>query len=168
MPPGSLRASATSTSPVGSTWIQRGCFRPAANALTLSPEAAVGVWPWDHPLAVGIFRVGMPCDLAAGITGALPKAGLGSPSFRCRTRIATAPISATICAIMPEKLMGFLQGRAIYPHWCTLALPRRISRQQSQGDQCSASYLCYTTCPAAQPDDQAHWKLYPPSQPVTS
>lgn len=24
------------------------------------------------------------------------------------------------------------------------------------------------TCPATQPDDQAHWKLYPPSQPVTS
>ena len=26
----------------------------------------------------------------------------------------------------------------------------------------------YTACPATQPEDHAHWKLYPPSQPVTS
>lgn len=26
----------------------------------------------------------------------------------------------------------------------------------------------YTTCPAAQAEDHAHWKLYPPSHPVTS
>ena len=29
--------------------------------------------------------------------------------------------------------------------------------------------LCYhAVCPAANPEDQAHWKLYPPKGPVTS
>ena len=70
MPPGTLSASATSTSPLGSTWIQRGCLRPAAKALTLSPGAATGVWPGAQPLAVGILSVGMaPCGFAAGIAG---------------------------------------------------------------------------------------------------
>ncbi len=61
--------------PLGSTWIQRGCFKPVANALTLSPGAATGIRPSLHPLAVGILSVGIPCGLAAGTTGALPQAG---------------------------------------------------------------------------------------------
>ena len=64
---------------MGSTWIQRGCFRPVANALTLSPGAATGICPSLHPLAVGILSVGrLPCGFAAGTTGALPQAGSGA------------------------------------------------------------------------------------------
>src|ERR1700748_1912328 len=96
------------TSPLGSTLIQRGCFRPVANALTLSPGAATGICPSVHPLAVGIFSVGIaPCGFAAGTTGALPQAGSGETPCDRRHRTAAAPISATIRAKMPDKLMQF-------------------------------------------------------------
>src|SRR4029077_8851333 len=76
MGPGRNRASAVSTSPLGSSCIQRGCLRPAANALTLSPGAAIGVCPCAQPLAVGILSVGMlPWGFAGGIAGVLPNAG---------------------------------------------------------------------------------------------
>src|SRR6185369_7895352 len=107
IPPGRNRASATVTSPLGSTWIQRGCLRPvAAKALTLSPGAATGVCPGDQPLAVGIFSVGMlPCGLAVGIAGLLPTAGSeGTPCSR-RQAIAVAPTCATTRANMSEKPM---------------------------------------------------------------
>src|SRR5262249_4859085 len=95
------------TSPLGSRWIQRGCLRPAAKALTLSPGAATGVWPAVHPRAVGILSVGMlPCGLAAGITGALPRAGvLGVPCSR-RQNTVPAPTSATPRAKTSEKLIA--------------------------------------------------------------
>ena len=84
-----------STSPLGSTWIQRGCSRPVANALTFSPGAATGVCPWAHPWAVGILSVGMlPCGLAAGIAGALPQAGSGAPPVSRRDSSAAPPTSA--------------------------------------------------------------------------
>ena len=47
---GVISASAVSTSPFGSTQIHRGCLRPVAKALTLSPAAAFGVWPAGQPL----------------------------------------------------------------------------------------------------------------------
>src|SRR5579859_7598817 len=89
--------SATSTSPLGSTLIQRGWSRPVAKALTLSPGAATGISPLLHPWAVGILSVGIaPCGFAEGTTGALPQAGSGwSPCDR-RHSTALAPISATI------------------------------------------------------------------------
>ncbi len=91
---------------MGSTLIQRGCFRPVANALTLSPGAATGVCPSVQPLAVGILSVGMlPCGFAAGTTGALPQAGSGAPPCSRRHSSAAAPISATIRAKIPDKLM---------------------------------------------------------------
>src|SRR4051812_35618346 len=109
MPPGALSASATSTSPFGRAWIQRGCFRPAAKALTWSPGAATGVCPAAHPFAVGIFSVGMlPWGFAGGIAGVLPKAGAFGPSCRCRKWIAPAPTSATTRAKMPDKLISVL------------------------------------------------------------
>src|SRR5688572_22791795 len=45
---GSVAASATSTSPLGSTCSQRGCLRPCANACTANPWAALGVAPFGH------------------------------------------------------------------------------------------------------------------------
>src|SRR5690349_551736 len=95
------------TSPLGSRWIQRGCLRPVAKALTLSPEAATGVWPAVHPLAVGILSVGMlPCGFAAGMTGASPTAcTLGVPCSRRQATVA-APTTATPRAKTSEKLIA--------------------------------------------------------------
>ena len=73
--------SATSTSPLGRTSIQRGWSSPEAKALTASPGAVSGTWPGSHPLAVGIFSVMMPCRLASGMVGAVPTAcTLGAPN----------------------------------------------------------------------------------------
>src|SRR5882724_3980642 len=103
MGPGRNSASATVTSPLGSTLIQRGCFRPVANALTLRPGAATGVCPSVHPLAVGILSVGMlPWAFAAGTTGELPQAGSGAVPYDRRQSSAAAPISATMRAKIPD------------------------------------------------------------------
>ena len=76
-----------------------------AKALTLSPGAAIGVWPGLQPRAVGIFSVGMlPCGLAAGIAGALPHAGSGEPPVSRRIWSAAPPITATPRAKRVEKL----------------------------------------------------------------
>src|SRR5580698_7220877 len=104
-PLGVFDDSATSTSPLGRTWIQRGCFKPVANALTFNPAAATGVCPGAHPWAVGILRVGMaPCGLASGIAGALPHAGTGEPCVNCRDTRAAPPTSATKRANTSMKL----------------------------------------------------------------
>src|SRR5579863_8164675 len=102
---GTFVDSAISTSPFGSTLIQRGCLSPVANALTLRPGAANGVWPSDHPLAVGILSVGMaPCGLAAGIAGLLPQAGSGEPCVSRRNCNAVPPTTATTREKTAEKL----------------------------------------------------------------
>src|ERR1700722_19215473 len=109
---GTFEDSATSTSPLGNTWIQRGCSRPVANALTLSPGAASGVWPGLQPWAVGILRVGiLPCGLAGGIAGELPQAGSGEPWVNWRDTRAAPPTSATARAKTSEKL------KALFPMW---------------------------------------------------
>ncbi|HEY4045124.1 MAG TPA: hypothetical protein VGM32_25215, partial [Rhodopila sp.] len=101
---GTFVDSAVSTSPLGSTWIQRGCRRLVANALTLSPGAAVGVCPGAHPLAVGILSVGiLPCGLAGGIVGVVPQAGCCTPAVRRRSRSAESPINATTDAKMSDE-----------------------------------------------------------------
>src|SRR4029450_6810302 len=99
-------ASAMRTSPLGSTLIQRGWSRSFANALTLSPGAAVGFCPSLQPCAVGILRVGMaPCGLAVGIAGGLPQAALGWAPCSRRHSSAAAPTSATKRAKILEKLI---------------------------------------------------------------
>ena len=96
--------SATSTSPFGSTSIQRGCCSPVANALTFSPGAATGVCPTVHPFAVGILSVGiLPCDFAAGMAGASPQAGSGKPVVNRRDTSAAPPTTATTRAKTSEK-----------------------------------------------------------------
>ena len=64
---GSVADSETSTSPFGSTYIQRGCFRPRANALTVRPSAARGVDPSGQGSAVAHLIVGsqLCCGRAA-------------------------------------------------------------------------------------------------------
>ena len=111
---GTFEDSATSTSPLGNAWIHRGCFRPVANALTLSPGAATGVCPSVQPLAVGILSVGMlPCGLASGIVGAEPHAGSGEPCVNRRIWSAAPPIRATPRAKTVEKL------NALFPWYYT-------------------------------------------------
>src|SRR5271154_3322025 len=102
---GTLVDSATSTSPLGSTLIQRGCFKPVANALTLSPAATTGIWPRSQPRAVGILSVGkVPCGFAAGTAGALPQAGAGAVPCSLRHQSAALPINATISAKILDTL----------------------------------------------------------------
>ena len=48
-----------------------------------------------------------PCGFAGGTTGALPQAASVRTPCSFRHWSAAAPISATICAKMPDKLMAF-------------------------------------------------------------
>jgi hypothetical protein len=114
---GTFEDSATRTSPFRNTWIQRGCFRPAANALTLSPGAATGVSPSAQLWAVGIVSVRiLPCRLASGIVGAAPHAGSGEPCVNCRDTRAAPPTSATTREKTAEKLNSlFPWSNAVEP-----------------------------------------------------
>src|SRR5882724_8421855 len=135
---GRNRAWATVTSPLGSTWIQRGCLRPVANALTLSPGAATGVCPGAQPLAVGILSVGMlPCGLAAGIAGVLPTAASSAPLCSRRHRIAAAPISATSFAKMLDTLMTFLPLMARMLSRIHLKEPPRVCHPRDGAKRCT-------------------------------
>jgi len=70
----------------------------------VSPAPATGVFPSDHPLAVGILSVGiLPCGFAAGIAGELPQAASCEPSVSRRISSAVPPVSATTRAKMSEK-----------------------------------------------------------------
>src|SRR5215510_14053904 len=46
---GGAFVSATSTSPLGRTYNQRGWSSPVANAVTAAPGAACGAWPLGQP-----------------------------------------------------------------------------------------------------------------------
>src|SRR5688572_31764414 len=67
-----LALSATSTSPLGSTYSQRGCFRSFANADTDVPGAATGLAPSGQPLAGAMSTVGISVLLGAGSLGSGP------------------------------------------------------------------------------------------------
>src|SRR5271163_1256319 len=108
--------SATRTSPLGSTSIQRGWSRLRANALTLRPSAATGVCPSDQPLAVGILSVGIaPCGFAAGISGLLPQAGSCVPCLSRRNWSAVPPTTATAREKTAEKLNPLSPGKLLVP-----------------------------------------------------
>src|SRR6185436_11556612 len=64
--------SATSTSPLGSVYTQRGCDRPVANALTATPSAGVGFMPGGQPLASATCTTGMVCLFGSGSCGLGP------------------------------------------------------------------------------------------------
>src|SRR5205085_2135446 len=76
--------SATRTSPLGSTYNQRGCTRPVANALTAVPDTGVGAVPVGQPLAGATCTTGTTCFSGAG------RLGLG-PTLVCGD--ATGPVS---------------------------------------------------------------------------
>ena len=69
---GGALLSATSTSPLGSTYSQRGWSRPLAKAATRVPVAATGVAPVGQPWAGATFTVGTKVGLGAGSLGVGP------------------------------------------------------------------------------------------------
>ena len=69
---GGLLLSATNTSPLGSTYSQRGWSRFFAKALTVVPGVERGVAPSGHPFAGAILTVGIKVEFGAGSTGFAP------------------------------------------------------------------------------------------------
>src|SRR5688572_14987551 len=61
--------SATSTSPFGSVYTQRGCASPLAKAVTVTPAGAVGFMPGGQPLASATCTVGTVCLSGLGRLG---------------------------------------------------------------------------------------------------
>src|SRR5687767_3266038 len=70
--PGGPLVSATSTSPLGNTYSQRGCTSPVPNALTAKPAAAVGVSPCFQPTAGAMLMVGSAVCTGSGKVGLGP------------------------------------------------------------------------------------------------
>src|SRR5205814_7500892 len=64
--------SATSTSPLGSTYTQRGCSSPCAKATTDVPSAAMGFPAGGQPLAATTLTRGMRDLLGGGNEGWAP------------------------------------------------------------------------------------------------
>lgn len=95
-PPSSGRAgalvSATSTSPLGNTYIQRGWSNPRANAITRRPGAASGQTPTGQPSAGAMFKVGSSEFVGAGIVGCAPTP---TPTSACSTGAWPQPATAT-------------------------------------------------------------------------
>jgi hypothetical protein len=69
---GGAFVSATSTSPLGSTYTQRGCSRPRAKAVTRVPGPALGCAPAGQPLAGAMSTVGIREGLGGGSCGSGP------------------------------------------------------------------------------------------------
>jgi hypothetical protein len=83
-------------------------FQAGCKRVDLEPWRGNRNLPVGPPLAVGILSVGMaPRGFATGTTGALPQAGSGATPCNRRHSSAAAPISATIRAKIPDKLMSF-------------------------------------------------------------
>ncbi len=76
--------SATSTSPFGSTYSQRGWSSPSANATTSVPPAATGRLPSAQPTAGAIFTVGISDFSGFGSSGS-------GPMPRSTSRLASLP-----------------------------------------------------------------------------
>ena len=70
---GGALVSATSTSPLGSTYTVRGWSSPVAKALTAMPLAAVGLPPAGQPIALATLTVGSQELCGAGKVGEDPK-----------------------------------------------------------------------------------------------
>ena len=69
--------SATRTSPLGSTWIQRGCSKPTAKGVTAKPGMGVGITPWGQPTAGAMLTVGIRLLRGLGKVGLAPMPALG-------------------------------------------------------------------------------------------
>ena len=94
--------SATSTSPFGSTYSQRGWSRPWARACTSSPCAACGLAPSGQPFAGAMSTVGIRLRFGAGNCGAGP---MPAPAGR----VDLSPQPASTDSAAAAKMAG--EGR---------------------------------------------------------
>src|ERR1700730_14241109 len=76
---GGASASATSTSPFGSTYSQRGCWSSAASAVALVPSATCGFAPSCQPVALATRSVGRIDLVGATNCGDGPYSGEDAP-----------------------------------------------------------------------------------------
>src|SRR5690606_10959599 len=98
------------------------------------------------------------------ISGSCQKVQTASPTGCASTRIAacaakncitwTIPCSACWCAWCRGK-----QSSRKMPSCCSRHSRQNKKRPQHCGLFFTDKNVCYTTCPAHQPDAQAHWKL---------
>src|SRR5450830_739304 len=93
---GGALVSATSTSPLGNTYSQRGWSRPSAKAATWVPAAAVGLVPAGQPMAGAMFTVGISVLFGSGNCGEGP---VPSDTFR----VELSPQAARLPASMISK-----------------------------------------------------------------
>src|SRR5258706_13432279 len=69
---GGALVSATSTSPLGSTYSHGGCSTPCAKAATVVPSAPIGFTPAGHPFAVATLTSGRTDVWGGGRSGCGP------------------------------------------------------------------------------------------------
>src|SRR5262245_47322654 len=105
--------SATSTSPLGSTYTQRGCSKPPANAVTVPPAAERGMVPSGHPFAGATLMVGISVWFGSGSVGSGPTCR-GSVAFSpqaARTSAKRTAYRARMVAPSPQVLRRLLRRR---------------------------------------------------------
>ena len=94
---GGALVSATSTSPFGNTYSQRGCASPCANAFTVIPDATFGLAPAGQPRAVAISTVGISDFFGAGNVGLGPMPdSTGRSAFSRQAPTASVSPNATV------------------------------------------------------------------------
>ena len=91
--------SATSTSPLGRRYSQRGWSSPVAKAATRSPAAAVGVCPCAQPIGLAVFTVGITCSRGAVMSGRAPATAATS----CRALSGQANHAKTAIAMTRSR-----------------------------------------------------------------
>ena len=97
--------SATSTSPFGSTYSQRGWFSPVSNALTVRPGAAIGLAPFCHPTTLATFTVGNGVCTGGGNCGLGPvPAETGNVAVSEQPNSTAVPAASPTTTVSPRRM----------------------------------------------------------------
>src|SRR5687768_14527260 len=103
--------SATSTSPFGNTWSQRGCSSLSAYAATLSPAAAIGVVPAGQPTALATLTTGISDVRGGGSCGLEPiPASTGSRAAPPQAARVATPTTMTRRGSLISNCIDDLNG----------------------------------------------------------
>src|SRR3984957_17810313 len=102
---GGALVSATSTSPLGSTYTVRGWSSPVAKALTAIPLAAVGLPPAVQPIALATLTVGIQELCGAGRVGEGPKV-CSVTAVSCSLQAASGSVRIPINVTSERFLAG--------------------------------------------------------------
>src|SRR5690242_21602755 len=116
---GGASVSATSTSPFGSTYTQRGCWRFAAKASTASPGAGAGFPPDGQPFAGATFTVGMTEECGAGSSGVSP-VPTSDGSVDCDAHAPSRHAEKPAHTSLAQRRTPAMRQRSRAPHPCTL------------------------------------------------